>query len=123
MPGTTLEARSASTASPIDDVMQNRSPNVAAAHSMMSSAGASSSSAPQCETSSRSSSGERPSVSIPRDSRAVRVVAAVMTVHSLAWMRPASRRPSIFREKARRQPRHSHDPCVSSCGHRSCSPQ
>ncbi len=66
MPGTTLDARSASTASPIEEVMQNRSPNVAAAHSMMCSAGASSSSAPQWDTSSRSSSGERPSVWMPR---------------------------------------------------------
>ena len=79
MPGTTLEARCASTASPIDDVMQNRSPNVATAHSMIVSAGASSSSAPQCDTSSRSSSGERPAVSMPREARAVSVVAAVMT--------------------------------------------
>src|SRR3954454_2227174 len=81
MPGTTFEATSASTASPIDEVTQNRSPNVAAAHSMMVAAGASSSSAPQWDTSSRSSSGERPSVSIPREARALRVVAAVMTDH------------------------------------------
>ena len=68
---------SASTASPIDEVTQKRSPNVAAAHSMMSVAGASSSSAPQCETSSRSSSGLRPSVAMPRDLRAVAVVALI----------------------------------------------
>ena len=66
MPGTTRDATWASTASPIEEVRQNRSPNVAAAHSMMSSAGASSSSAPQWETSSRSSSGDRPAVSVPR---------------------------------------------------------
>src|SRR4051795_13307837 len=81
MPGTTLDARCARTASPIDDVTQKRSPKVAAAHSTMVSAGASSSSAPQWDTSSRSSSGERPSVSIPREARALRVVAAVMTDH------------------------------------------
>ena len=39
MPGATVEARWASTASPIDEVTQNRSPNVATAHSMMCSAG------------------------------------------------------------------------------------
>ena len=50
--------------------MQNRSPKVATAHSMMFSAGASSSSAPTWETSSRSSSGVRPSVWVPLKSRA-----------------------------------------------------
>mgnify|MGYP003351746347 CR=1 FL=1 len=66
MPGTTFEARCASTASPIEEVTQKRSPKVAAAHSMMVSAGASSSSAPQWDTRSRNSSGERPAVSVPR---------------------------------------------------------
>src|SRR4051794_15333336 len=74
---------SASTASPIEEVTQNRAPNVATAHSMMSSAGASSSSAPQCETSSRSSSGDRPAVCVPRLFRALMVVAAVM--RHLRW--------------------------------------
>ena len=74
-----MAARSASTASPIDEVTQKRSPKVATAHSMIVSAGASSSSAPQCDTSSRSSSGVRPSVVVARLLRAVIVVAAVMT--------------------------------------------
>ena len=50
--------------------MQKRLPNVATAHSTMSSAGASSSSAPTWETSSRSSSGLRPSVWVPLKLRA-----------------------------------------------------
>ena len=103
--------------------MQNRSPNVATAHSMMFSAGASSSSAPQCETSSRSSSGERPSVSVPRESRAVRVVAAVMTMHSLAWMRPAHEAEHLQGEGAQAAAAFPGAVGVSSCGHRSCSPQ
>src|SRR6476620_7779404 len=70
MPGATFEARWASTASPIEDVIANRSPKVATAHSMITSAGASSSSAPTWETSSRSSSGVRPSVWVPLKSRA-----------------------------------------------------
>ncbi len=56
--------------------MQKRSPKVAAAHSMMTSAGASSNSAPQWDTSSRSSSGERPSVRVPRKLRALVVAGA-----------------------------------------------
>ena len=74
MPGTTFCATWASTASPIEEVMQNRSPNVAAAHSMIVSAGASSSSAPQCDTRSRNSSEERPAVVEPRKARAELVV-------------------------------------------------
>ena len=54
-PGATVPARWASTASPIEEVTQKRSPKVATAHSMMCSAGASSSSAPTCCTISRSS--------------------------------------------------------------------
>src|SRR3954447_17722915 len=59
--------------------MQKRAPNVATAHSMMSSAGASSSSAPTWETIALSSSVLRPSVSEPRRARAASVVGAVMT--------------------------------------------
>src|SRR3712207_8334666 len=44
-----------STASPIDEVTQKRSPNVATAHSRITSAGASSSSAPAWRTRSRRS--------------------------------------------------------------------
>ena len=58
--------------------MQNRSPNVATAHSMMFSAGASSSSAPTWDTRSRSSSGLRPAVWVPRKSRACWVVSVVI---------------------------------------------
>ena len=89
MPGATVEARWASTASPIDEVTQNRSPKVATAHSMMCSAGASSSSAPTCDTSSRSSSGERPSVWVPRLAWASRVVAAVIGYPLAAGAAPA----------------------------------
>ena len=79
MPGATREATCASTASAIEEVMQKRSPKVATAHSMMTSAGASSSSAPTWETRSLSSALVRPAVVVPRKLRAAIVVAVVMT--------------------------------------------
>ncbi len=65
----------------MEEVIAKRSPKVATAHSMIDSAGASSSSAPTCETSSRSSSGERPSVWVPLNERAALVVAVL-----IAWL-------------------------------------
>src|SRR3954470_3389531 len=56
MPGATRAARCARTASLIDEVTQKRLPKVSTAHSMMLSAGASSSSGPTTRAVSRSSS-------------------------------------------------------------------
>src|SRR3954447_4749791 len=78
MPGATVDATCASTASPIDEVTANRSPKVATAHSMITSAGASSSSAPACRTSSCSSASLRPSVLVPLNARAAVVLAVVI---------------------------------------------
>ena len=122
MPGATFEARWASTASPIEEVIANRSPNVATAHSMITSAGASSSSAPTWETSSRSSSGVRPSVWVPLKSRAARVE-RLMRASLAAGSVPGWRIiPVICTVKLRRHERHSQAPAPSR-GNRFSSPQ
>ncbi len=100
----------ASTASPIEEVTQKRSPNVAAAHSTITSAGASLElGAPVGHQLAQAPRASGRSVSTPRLLRAAVVVAAVMT-----WPPRAEDgriRPSIFRLKARWQPRHSQAPC------------
>ena len=127
MPGATFAARWASTASPIEEVMQKRSPKVATAHSMMCSAGASSSSAPTWETSSRSSSLLRPSVWVPRKSRARLVVAAVMTVPpetgEVTPVGPGDLAEERDREGPQARPALPAVAGPSSRGNRSCSPQ
>src|SRR5690625_2748923 len=63
IPGATFDAMSMSTASAIDEVTQNRAPKVSTAHSTITEAGASSSSAPATVAMSRSSSALRRSTS------------------------------------------------------------
>ena len=82
--------------------MQKRLPNVAAAHSTMSSAGASSSSAPTWDTSSRSSSGLRPWVWVPRKLRARVVVGADAKFLDLFVRLVGARYQRVFTLVARR---------------------
>ena len=109
--GATLEARSESPASLVDEVTQKRSPKVATAHSMMSSAGASSSSAPTWKTISLELIGAcDPRWSEPRRARAASVLGAVISTPRSGrghWTRGTQLSDHADNLNARRHDRHS----------------
>src|SRR3954451_5588045 len=139
MPGAARDARAASTASGIEEVIAKRSPNVTTAHSMMASAGARHA-RPLEDALGRRQLELGPDVrdQLPELLRAAAGGVGAAEVagalgggggHEPAPCAEVGGRtsPISFTEKARRHDRHSQAPCWASCwvskGNRSSPPQ